>query len=223
MSSEQIRTDMQGASIVALGRFNPTIFQPIWFSTNGLIRKEEADEAEIQVIHKDISVISTKCFSLQVMTDRFTISTTDASMFYPLRDLVRSVFVILEHTPVKAFGFNHFIQVDMTSEENWHAFGNHYAPKQSWMQIVENPGMRSLTIEGKRQGAQEGRIQIKIEPSSKIPHGVSIHSNEHYDIPDEKILTEAMSFFYDKLQNEWPGYLEYGKNVTQHLLKVYKG
>ncbi len=225
MPSEQIRTDMQGASLVAVGRFNPAIFHPIWFSTNELIRKEEADEAEIQVIHKDISVVSFKWFSLQVLTDRFIINTTDASMFYPLRDLVMGTFAILEHTPVKAFGFNHYVHVDMSSEENWHAFGNHYAPKQSWERIIENPGMRSLTIEGKRKGEEEGRIQVKIGPSLKIPYGISIDINEHYDIPEEKreLPAEAMAFFHDRLRNEWDGYLEYSEEVTRHLLEAYKG
>ena len=45
----------QMVDIVFLGRFNPSIFQPMWFSSHGLLREEEADEAEIGLIHPEVT------------------------------------------------------------------------------------------------------------------------------------------------------------------------
>ena len=79
---------MDGASIVALGSFNPTIFQPAWFTFHKLIREDEGNEAKIEVIHPQATVFSTPWFGLQVTPDRFYLETLDPTKWLPLRDLV---------------------------------------------------------------------------------------------------------------------------------------
>ncbi len=96
--------ELQGVSIVALGSFNPAIFQPAWFSSNNLIRAEEAREANIQIIQGDVAIFSTEWFSIQVTHERFSLDTRDPSKWLPMRDLVIGTFTILSHTPVRAVG-----------------------------------------------------------------------------------------------------------------------
>lgn len=45
--AEPIRAEIDGATIVLLGEFNPAIFQPAWFGQNGLIGAQEVKEAKI--------------------------------------------------------------------------------------------------------------------------------------------------------------------------------
>jgi len=54
------RAPLASVSIVAIGSFNPAIFQPLWFSTNGLIRPEEAASATINLITNDVTAFRTE-------------------------------------------------------------------------------------------------------------------------------------------------------------------
>ena len=62
----------QSTTVVAVGDFNPAIFQPYWYSSMGLIGKKVAESSSIQVVHKDVADFSTDWFGLQVLHDRFS-------------------------------------------------------------------------------------------------------------------------------------------------------
>jgi len=222
VADREIRPEVQGVSIVALGKFNPAIFQPLWFSGNNLIRKEEADAAEIKIIHRDVTVFSAEWFSLQVTGDKYSVDTEDPTKFQPLRDLALGTFKILEHTPIHAFGFNRYQHIRMATEEEWHAFGDHFVPKESWRPILDKPGLRSLIVEGRRDGSTASQMQVRIEPSRKAQPGVSIHMNEHYDVPKELDPMGAIALFLEKLQSSWDDFISYWQHVSDHLLAVYK-
>ena len=63
--------EIEGVSIVLLGDFNPKIFQPAWFAAQELIRKEEAESAEIEVIHPEVVVFSLDWLRIQVTRNRW--------------------------------------------------------------------------------------------------------------------------------------------------------
>ena len=42
--------DKQFKGVVLVGKFNPVIFQPSWFSSQGLIKEKDADSAEVNII-----------------------------------------------------------------------------------------------------------------------------------------------------------------------------
>ena len=65
------RTEIEGASIILLGKFNPAIFQPAWLSANNLLRKEEADIANIDVINPQVTSFSAAWLRIQVLAGRF--------------------------------------------------------------------------------------------------------------------------------------------------------
>jgi len=222
VADKEIRPEVQGVSIVALGSFNPAIFQPLWFSGNNLIRKEEAEGAEIKVIHNDVTIFSAEWFSLQVTGDRYSVDTGDPTKYQPLRDLVLGTFKILEHTPVRAFGFNRYQHIRMASEEEWRAFGDYYVPKGSWGRILDKPEMRALIVEGKREGSTANQMQVKLEPSRTVDPGVFIHLNEHYDVPKGQSPVDAISLFLEKLQSAWDDFISYWQHVSDHLLAAHK-
>jgi hypothetical protein len=173
------------ASVVVLGKFNPSIFHPAWFARFNLLPEQEAGQAKEILVTDELTKFRTDWFELQVTRTRFVAMSDDPSASVSLRDLVASTFSLLEHTHFSALGMNRELHYQVESEEQWHHFGHFLVPKKVWEQYVENPGMRSLTIEGRRSGTPEARIQHKIEPSVRFHPGVFFSMNEHYAITDD--------------------------------------
>ncbi len=68
-----IKPDLEGASIVVIGNFNPAIFHPLWFKVNGLLVGAEAETAELDVVSSEITSFTTKWCRVQVLTERFSV------------------------------------------------------------------------------------------------------------------------------------------------------
>ena len=69
---------IEALSVVLLGSFNPQIFQPAWLAAEGLIRKEEGQDAKIQVIHPEISAFSLGWAAIDVTHERYAVETSRA-------------------------------------------------------------------------------------------------------------------------------------------------
>jgi len=178
--------EIQGVSVVWLGDFNPKIFQPAWFAAEGLIRKQEAEKANIEIIHPEAVSFTLEWLRLQATRERFFVATTQEPYYEVVRDLVLGTFSLLRHTPVHKMGINTDMHFRMGSEDAWHAFGHRLAPKDLWQGILENPGMRSLTMEESRPDGYKGYIRVKVEPSARAHPGVYININDHYEVADPK-------------------------------------
>jgi hypothetical protein len=216
--SEFGQSDRQRMSIVALGSFNPAIFHPVWFARHQLIRDKEADSSQVKVMSPEITVVESEWFALQVTTERFSLETRDPRKFLPLKDLVTATFEILEHTPVRAFGFNSVQACQLASTDAWHHFGHHFAPKVSWDGILDGPGLRILTIQGTRSGSSADRIQISIQPA--VNSGIVISINEHYDVKQsDDQAPPSPSSLISGLEQGWNSFLDYSRVVGEHLLK----
>lgn len=206
--------ELEGVSIVLLGNFNPSIFQPAWLAAHELIRKEESDVAQGVVFSRELAAFTADWLTLQVTQERFDASTADAAHFEPLRDLVLGIFTLLEHTPFDKMGLNRQMHYRMATEEQWNAFGDFLAPKAAWGQIMTKPGLRSLTIEGSRDDAPLARIHVKAEPSTKIHPGIFISTNEHHVASGAGAGKELLTV----LQSSWTRSQAYAKRVAEHLL-----
>jgi len=130
--------EKKNLSIVFLGDFNPTIFQPEWFAAEDLIRKRESEDAKIEIIHPEIVVIIFDWGRLEVTRDRFVLSTKQDPYYEILRDLVIGTFRLLRHTPIKMVGINTEMHFRMRSIKEWHDFGHLLAPKEIWKGILES-------------------------------------------------------------------------------------
>ncbi len=97
---------IQGHTIVLLGNFNPKIFQPIWFSTEELLQKQEAEKANIEIIHPDVTIFSLDWLRVTVTPERFSAETTQESYYEAVRDLIIGTFSLLRHTPITKMGIN---------------------------------------------------------------------------------------------------------------------
>lgn len=209
--------EIEGATIILLGNLNPSIFQPAWLAAHDLIRKEESDAAKIGVIAPQIAQFTLDWLSLEVTEERFLASTTDPSYYEPLRDLVLGIFTLLEHTPLKKMGINRQMHYRMPSVKRWHAFGHLLTPKNIWEQIIESPGMRSLTIQGNRIKEESSRaeVNVKVEPSAKVDPGIFISVNNHF----EDSSTDAPRKLMSILKDRWSELQAYAVKIAWHLLE----
>ena len=75
--------------------------------------------------------------------------------------------------------------------------------------------MKSLSIFTQRKDPP-GSITFKVEPSTKIPHGVYFEMNDHYEPPKEEKQTLAV--LVDILKNRWDEAQSYASKTANHVL-----
>ena len=168
----QVTCEIDAPSIVMRGALNPAIFQPAWFAANELIPQVETKEAEVQIISKEVTDFRLKWLHVQVTGDRFLAEVTDSANQSTLRDLVVGTFTLLSHTPIQAMGLNRLMHWRMPSDEKWHSFGHLVTPKDIWRDVLDEPGMLSVTMQGRPKESSAKSINVKLQPfiESKAGH-----------------------------------------------------
>lgn len=217
----QISPQLEGISIVLLGQFNPAIFQPAWLAAEKLIRPQEAESAEIQLIHPEAAIIQMEWLKLNVMRERFQVATVQSSYFEPLRDLVMGIFSLLSHTPLRALGINHEFHFRLDSEKKWHALGDHLAPKRDWT-LLNKPGLRSLVIEGQRDDGFDGYVRVKVEPSQRFEHSLYIEVNDHFELRPATTGYGGSEKLIEILTSQWARSMQRGTELGQKLVELAK-
>jgi len=215
-----IEPDRESFAIVVLGDFNPSIFQPLWFSLNGLVPDEEAKTADISVIHKQFASFSIGKILVQVDDSRLGLTTIESSQGPILRDLAIGTLSILEHTPLKAIGLNRDMVIALDTEEAWHAVGDRLVPKSDWMQIFDRPGMRHVVVEGKRPNCSADQLHIRIQPSAN--REVLIAVNQHYQLETDqrKEVRDRHKEAIRVLQSDWTSFVAYSRDAAYKLLHL---
>jgi len=216
-SGPELRSEQ--VAIVLLGAFNPSIFQPWWMVHQGLIDEEEAESAEVGIVHPEVVSFKTGPISIEVTRDRFQAQTEDATAVEALRDLVIGSFARLSHTPIAAMGVNRSTHHQMPTRESWNEIGHKLLPKEPWNDILREPGTRNLTVEGKRPDDQTGYIRAIFEPSAVVEHGIFQMVNDHFQFndgdPKKNIrASEAM----DVLAETWDASLARAQEIVERIL-----
>src|SRR6266540_2804734 len=195
--------EIRGISIVITGQFNPTIFQPQWFSTEGLLTGAEADSATIQIIHPDVAAFELPWLSIQVQRERFQATCISQPHFERVAALVCDAFELLRHTPLRMLGINHEAHYRASTLEKWHELGHMMAPKEFWRQFFASPGLQNLSIRQiPREDEETGYKQVTIEPSVKVRPGVYIAFNDHFQGEDENAVLGAPKII-ELVRNNW--------------------
>jgi len=179
-----IKCEVDAASIVLRGSFNPAIIQPRWLGAKGLVMEAEATDAKVEIITPDVSSFAMGWVHLQVTTDKFSATALEAGRARSLRDLVNGIFGLLEHTPLQALGMNRTMHFRLPGEVEWHAVGDLLVPKDPWKELIEKPGMLSVVVQGRIAARPKALTNIKVEPSARIKPGVFVEVNEHYGITE---------------------------------------
>ncbi len=203
------------------GSFNPAIFQPRWLGAQDLIRPEEAETAKITIIQEDVADFSTEWFQLQAFQNRFQLLSEDPRQYAPLRDLAGAIFAILPDTPVTTLGLNRIFHFTMPSVDSWHGFGHLLAPRDLLNPIMEEPGLRSVIMQGRRKQAGGGALQIKAERSAMVEHGLYVEVNEEFKAPGDGESGGAR-WVPDRLAEHWDAILNFAEVAADHLLNLVK-
>jgi hypothetical protein len=207
---------IRGLSLVLVGDFNPTIFHPRWFSSEGLLTDQEAKTATIHISHPDVTMFELSWMSLAVQRDRLDVTSLAEPYFERLVMLICKTFELLRHTPLRLLGINNQGHFRASTLDKWHALGDTLAPKEFWGEFFENPGMQSLEIrQVPRPDHRRGHLQVKVEPSIRVTPGVYIEVNDHFDVsgPDDIGASSVIT----NLQECWVASLEFAEHVFSKI------
>ena len=219
MSPTVVEPERQALSIVILGDFNPSIFQPLWFSANGLIPEEETKDADITMIQKGLALFSMGKVHVQVDESRLGLTTVESPQGPILRDLARGTLSVLEHTPLSAIGLNLDMAFVMESEEAWQALGDRLVPKHDWLQIIDNPGMQQVVVEGRRSACKADRVHVRVQPSGV--RAVSVAVNQHYLLETKQRVDvrERNREAIRVLNDDWASFTAFARDAASQLLR----
>lgn len=170
-------------SVVLIGNFNPSIFQPEWLKNKGLIRENEASPDNLKVIHPELTVIDTEDFSLEVRPSRFQIKTFQEPFREPLKDLVTNIFKLLGETPIESFGINFTRHFKFTDQKDYVNFGYFLSPIQEIFDFMEQPKLLEFTVTDreKTKAEYDPAINVRIFPSDILSsNSVAININSHF-------------------------------------------
>jgi len=215
-----LQLHIQAVSIVLRGEFRPTIFHPSWLASYDLIRRQEADAATIELIHPNAAVFKLDWLDFRVTEDTFLVSTTQEPYYEALRDLVLGVLDILSYTPVNLMGINRDFHYRAPSLDVWHSIGHRLAPKHDWEDVLEQPGIRTMTMEGVRPDKLAGYIHAKVEPSPLIQPGIYIQVNDHFDFRSSKASTIGASDAIRVLTEQWSDSLPRGLTIAKKVASL---
>lgn len=207
-------------SIVLIGDFNPKIFQPAWFVSQSLLRASEAEASNIELVHADFTSFSTDWFVMQVARDRFTITVKSSAYKSHLRDLVLGTFHNLSHTPLTQMGINYSARLRFINERDWHCFGHFLLPKNPWSGLLNTPGMRSVSVEGKRPDEIPGLIVVTADPVRNMNNEAILRVNDHCERSLEDKSAGAM-FFTEIIEKDYDMVIDRSKKLLDDLIKRF--
>jgi hypothetical protein len=173
-----------GVSVVVGGAFNPAVFSADWLLHQDLIDSPTFSAMDNSITTPEFTALRFGDVALQVTREAFQVATSEASEFEPLRDLAVNILRLLSHTPVGVLGINRHFHIKADHVDSWHAIGDAIVPKAPWNDVLQLPGMRSVSLWGARPDKHAGRVQIQIEPSVAIQYGIFVSQNDHFDLYD---------------------------------------
>ncbi|XUJ34097.1 hypothetical protein ACQ5SK_43565 [Bradyrhizobium japonicum] len=195
--------EISAYSVVLLGNFNPVIFTPNWFEKWGLLTEDEAANAEVSVIHPDITRFAAGGLTVQVELNRFSASGTQSAI--KIKDFVLKTFRdYLSHTPIRSIGINREVHYRLPNVGARVKLGRSLAPLAPWgefgREMEEKPGkevggLLSITMHRQKEGTEiKGHVQATVQPSAIIPRnvGVFFQINDHSEALDESNSSEVI-------------------------------
>ena len=197
-----LKAALQGINCVLVGSMKPQLLLPTWLAENKLISKEMAESAKIDVSHEKIALFHLGRTDFQVEEKRFVVSTSDQTWFESMRDLLVGILKI-NNEPITQMGLNFIAHCQISTIDKWHELGHKLAPKESWKNILNNTGMKSIYMEGDNPYTNSGKTHIKVEPSVRISHGVYFEVNNSFNFNNskgEKSPTEILIKEFSSIQ-----------------------
>jgi len=198
----EYKPENKNVAIVLLGNFNPLMFQPNWFSVNGIISQLEADASITNnnpcIIAPNITIFNTPQLQIQVQENRFSVTAIKES-FSTLKDVVKKSFERLGAMPITAMGINTSAHFNILDKTKFHKFGDRLSPKQYWEKLLGNNtsgddrtgGLVKLQMMNPKED-KTGIFSVIIERSVRFKYGIFINCNDHYQFENNTDAEIAM-------------------------------
>ena len=224
-----IDPDLEDASIVLLGDFNPSIFNPDWFSRNGVVGPQDAQLGQVDVIHPDLAQFRISDLEFSIDRKRIQVLTRVAPLIKLLDVAMKTFTELLPHTPVAQFGINRSIHFRTGSEEVRNKIGLTLAPLGPWgewgIEIAKGSGelrggMTSLSMqEALKHGAFRRLITATVQPSALIPQpdGIFVGVNDHFERRDG--LRDSFIVF-DTLNEVFQSSLDRSESIIDRVIAL---
>jgi hypothetical protein len=197
-----VRPQSSDVSVVVIGGFNPRIFEPLWFSQQGLVPEVEAQHANAQLVDGQFARLDLPWAIITVIAERLDVTSNEETVqTAQIRDLSLGILRLLPHTPAQRIGINHLGHFAVESEDVWHKLGHELTPKGLWEEVLERPGMLSVTIKGQRMDGYAGSVNVTVQPSVVVHPGIFINVNDDFGI--EPGLPEPAGRLADILEETW--------------------
>ena len=214
MSVEALIPEKKQYSIVALGNFNPEMFQPQWFCRQGIISQEDADFAVDQnsssplIVTPQITLFRTPQMTVQIATKRFEVK-AEKEPLITLIDFISKTFENLGAYSIPAFGFNYIANYEMKSVEEYHRIGDKLAPKGFWEDLLEDEitgndrksGLVSLQMKKKKKNSDD-YILFTLQGSPFVTNAFMLSCNDHNTMSDENQSAEYVIELINKRYEE---------------------
>lgn len=181
----------QGCFLALVGDFNPAIFTPHWMASQSILSPDEADRADVEVIHKELARFRAANLRFDVLSSRCLVL-AEAEPFVRALDTVALLFLkSLPHTPIRGIGLNYYVHVELGDQAKRMRFGREIAPVAIWEEAgldvtgadgTKTGGASDVTMQTLRDDGQKGFIQATVQPSYRIPNnsGLFVQVTDQY-------------------------------------------
>jgi hypothetical protein len=199
-------TDLVGHSIVIVGTFDPSRMQPGELVKNGLFDEADLSGLTYSMILQDIVVGSLPWISFTVEREKLTATTTLTSpAAEPVRDFVLDLIELMPARQYSALGINRDTHLPLHSKDDLQALLDRLAAKMirssvpidddarlslgaphdarpnQWLEILVQPVLRTLSVQGNRDDGTSGSVTVRVEPSIRVLPAVYVQINDHFE------------------------------------------
>lgn len=207
-------------SVVLIGDFNPTIYQPAWFASQELLRKLEAKLAKIEIIHADRTSFSTEWFDMEVTREKFSVAINSPEYRRHLQDLISNTLRTLSHTPLRHMWINYSALIRFNNPLDRHCFGHFLLPKSPWAGLLPKPCMRIVSVDFARPDNLTGRVVVEVVPVQDVANEAKVHVYDHCECPHDRQVDGA-GFFLELLDTEYDHIVDRSKALVDGLLERF--
>ena len=215
--------DYEDVGVTLIGSFNPAIFHPSWFERHEIISPADAAKSAktLKVVSPEFSELTVTDIKITVFPDRLQLLTRDASRAERLHDIVLNILSLLPETPITAGGINNSVEFNLNDEDYWHKIGHTLAPKDLiWNDILDDPGMQTLVIKGRRLKDFPGEINVTVQPSppSRFVYGLRVAVNFHYTSEVDRKVESSADDIASMIETHWNIALGESRIVASRIL-----
>ena len=205
----------KSASIVLRGHLCAVErMNPLWMAKQELLRREEIENAEINIVSPAITAFRLDWLNFEAQEDRILLETKDIAYYEVIRDLCVGLIHLSEKPSIRTLGLNCHLCYEFTSVKEWHNLGHTLAPKAVWKPLLVDPGMEKISILDYREDPK-GYVKVEVFPPKGRENIVIFAINNHYSMEEKDI-----GFVEQTLLNYWLSDIEFSTKITTQILEA---